>query len=69
MDVIIAFMLFQTRNSLVLLLGAIVVGYIAFVLINWIHKYSHFAPVAVQLNKNHKVYKRKPSQIGISKYF
>ncbi|TLQ39599.1 metal ABC transporter permease [Ruoffia tabacinasalis] len=41
--VIIAFMLFQTRNSLVLLLGAIVVGYIAYVLINWIHKYSHFA--------------------------
>lgn len=40
--VIIAFMVFQTRNSLVLLCGAIVFGLIAFVLIEWIHKHSHF---------------------------
>lgn len=40
--VIIAFMVFQTRNSLVLLLGAVVFGFIAFLLIEWIHKNSHF---------------------------
>lgn len=41
--VILAFMLFQTRNSLILLFGAVIFGYIAFILIEWIHKNSHFA--------------------------
>lgn len=40
--VIIAFMIFQTRNSIVLLCGAVVVGFIAFLLIEWIHRHSHF---------------------------
>ncbi|XJS09724.1 metal ABC transporter permease [Aerococcaceae bacterium WGS1372] len=40
--VIIAFMVFQTRNSLVLLMGAIIVGFIAFLLIEWIDYNSHF---------------------------
>lgn len=40
--VIIAFMIFQTRNSLILLIGAIIVGFFAFLLIEWIHRHSHF---------------------------
>ena len=66
--VIIAFMLFQTRNSLVLLLGAIVVGYIAFVLINWIHKYSHFAYESVLLRFNALPNCTNESQIPISEF-
>lgn len=40
--VIIAFMIFQTRNALVLLFGAVIVGLIAFGLIQFIHKHSEF---------------------------
>ncbi len=41
--VIMAFMLFQTRDTLILLIGAAVLGIIAYLIINLIHKYSYFA--------------------------
>lgn len=40
--VILAFMVFQTRNSLILILGAIIIGLLAFMIIEWIHKHSTF---------------------------
>lgn len=41
--VIIAFMIFQTRHSLVLLTGALLAGIFAFYLIEFIRKHSNFA--------------------------
>ncbi|MGO4936955.1 metal ABC transporter permease [Fundicoccus sp. Sow4_H7] len=41
--IIIAFMLFQTRQTLVLLLGALLIGLLAFWIIQWIQKYTSFA--------------------------
>lgn len=41
--IIVSFMLFQTRNPLILMLGAVTAGLVAFQLIQWIHRNSQFS--------------------------